>query len=89
MTAEEHTVETTRIRFMANAFLASGAMFTVGLVCAPLLRTWRWIVWPALALNLVAGVFGWRAYRLWGRWLTEVEARDREGRPFMTPTKED
>lgn len=69
-------VEVTRFRFMANAMLASGCMFMIGIVCAPLLRVWHWMVWPTFGLLLLAFAFGWRAYRLWGRWLTEVEARD-------------
>jgi hypothetical protein len=77
-------VETIRFRFMANAYLASGCMFTMGVVFAPLLRYWRWMVWPSLVLLLIAGLFGWRAYRLWGQWLTELEARDRASEPSKT-----
>lgn len=68
-------MESTRFRFMSSAYLASACMFVIGLVCAPMLRYWRWMVWPTLAVLLIAGLFGWRAYRLWGRWLTEVEQR--------------
>lgn len=72
---------TTRFRFMTNAYLASGCMVAIGVVFAPMLRYWRWVAWPTFALLLLAGLFGWRAYRLWGQWLTEVEARDGANEP--------
>lgn len=65
-----------RFRFTVNGMLASGCMLAIGVVCAPLLRVWHWMVWPTFGLLLLAFVFGWRAYRLWPRWLAEVEARE-------------
>lgn len=69
-------MESTRIRLKAVVMVAAGLMFTVALVCAPLLRIYRWIAWPTLAIVPVTAVLLWQAGRLWAQLDAEVMTED-------------
>lgn len=72
-------MESTRIRFMTSALWASGCMFTVAPLAPMVGPGFNWAAWTAFGLIAVAGVLGWRAYRLWGQWLAEHETQDNDG----------
>lgn len=54
--------------------VASGAMFTVGLGCAPMMSHWRWIAVPALVLIAFAILAVWQAVHHFGAHYSEDES---------------
>lgn len=69
--------EVIRARLIANALGASGCAFIIGSIFAPMMRYWRGAIWASFAVFVLGAALCYRAYRLWGRFLAELD-RPRE-----------